>query len=302
MKPRILVVTPALGFGELIRQTLEDTGLFSLAVASSREAALQLATKGTVSLAILDSDLPDVVLEDFVGQLKENSQEMRLLVIPPEEAAPDYLGKLLPDGYLSKPFYLPDLPEMIQKILGVKILENSNQPDAKQNKHVDGETRKDGVSGKLSQRGSRKSSHVSVDHVPVWFQDAGQVHTSLTRLIPETSAYAAFVLRYAQVWAFAGEIREPELNLLAGMLTNQWSQGKETDLARFVHLAESSGECMLYATHLGGEYVLGMLFNAEVPFSMIRKQANGLSTNLRLFSPAGNPMVLADTSDEPVME
>jgi DNA-binding response OmpR family regulator len=71
MKPRVLVATPTLGFGEMIRQTLEATGALSVVVASGPDSALQQATKEPYTLAILDSDLGLPELKNFVQHLHQ---------------------------------------------------------------------------------------------------------------------------------------------------------------------------------------------------------------------------------------
>lgn len=121
---RILVATPTLGFGELIRQSLEDAGTFSVVITSGCETAVQLAEKEAYALAILDSDLDECLLTELAEKLRaateRQGEALRLLIVPPGENETAEYEALQVDGYISKPFYLPDLLEKVSRILGVE--------------------------------------------------------------------------------------------------------------------------------------------------------------------------------------
>ena len=114
------MATPTLGFGEMIRQTLEGTGALSVGVASGTDSAKQQATNDPYAMAILDSDLGLSELKNLAQHLRQTSPSLHLLIIPPEEEGLQReIETLEPDGFLSKPFYLPDLLETVQTLLGI---------------------------------------------------------------------------------------------------------------------------------------------------------------------------------------
>ncbi len=53
-------------------------------------------------------------------------------------------------------------------------------------------------------------------------------------------------------------------------LSRYWDHDEENDLVRFVRLASTDAEHMLYATRLAEGMVLALVFDAETPFSTIR--------------------------------
>jgi CheY-like chemotaxis protein len=282
MKPRILVATPTLGFGEMIRQTLEGTGALSVGVASGTDSAKQQATNDPYAMAILDSDLGLSELKNLAQHLRQTSPSLHLLIIPPEEEGLQReIETLEPDGFLSKPFYLPDLLETVQTLLGIDPA--AGALPAPENGRVAEVSIRDGKTSELRSRWpsplSKPPNHL--DNPPIWFQDASQVRGVLAQLVPQTAAFTAFVLRYDQVWALTGEASEAQIQFLATTVAQHWPQGNGTDLARFVHLEDQDSDCMLYATSVGGEYVLTLAFDAETPFSTIRKQVNVLSRTLK---------------------
>jgi CheY-like chemotaxis protein len=274
MKSLVLVITPATGFGELIQQSLDASGLYQTTPVSNGEHALYIAGREKVNLVILDSDLEGYNLKELVDQLRRHSERLKLVVIPPDmqQPHPD-LDQLGVDAYLSKPFYLPDLLDTVNILL-------QSDPEHAQPAESD--------SHAISSSGGppiAASSPGSADHprepAPDWFQDVEQVEGELMANYPATQACGVFLLRYDQLWASVGKISESEIQNLASLLTSHWAHGSDTDLARFIHLAECGGDCMLYATHIGEEYVLALVFEAEKPFSLIRKQTARLVHNLR---------------------
>lgn len=279
---QIYVATPSIGFGELIRQSLEEAGQCKVGIASGEDTALQMIGNQPPALVVLDSDLGLEPVNRLAKQLKEMAPEARLLIIPPEdEDASAALSDVIVDGFLSKPFYLPDLLDTVQSLLGITLHPAENQLKTSSN------SENDPVRGSQTAQHWPRLAAVRTKNpqnrvaAPAWFQDSGTVRGVLNRQFLETAAYGAFILRYDQVWAATGRLTEPTASSLALAIIQQWSQDTGTDLARFVHLEELEGDCMLYATSLGSEYILTMIFDAETPFSMIRRQANTLARNVK---------------------
>jgi hypothetical protein len=222
------------------------------------------------------------LLPELVDQLRrsidQQGEKLRLLIVPPEADQVADFEQLEVDGFISKPFYLPDLLEKVGQILGVEQQPpidpiETEQPTARE--HTS--SRKNG----LGKNQVRTAPPPEQEPAPGWFQDADQVRRVLEEGFSASMACGAFVLRYDQVWASVGQIPAEISQELGISLAQQWSTGSGTDLARFVHLEVCGGDCMLYATNLGDEYLLAIVFEAERPFSLIRKQASKLARCLR---------------------
>jgi REP element-mobilizing transposase RayT len=116
-----------------------------------------------------------------------------------------------------------------------------------------------------------------------WLSDVNRAAQHLTRLTLESSAQAAMITRTDQLWAYAGQLPQEAAHELAATLSRYWDHNEENDLVRFVRLASTDAEHMLYATRLAEGMVLALVFDAETPFSTIRTQASqlvhSLSTN-----------------------
>ncbi len=120
MQNSILVLTPQPSFGELIRQSLEETGRYRVEVEyQAAEALVRCRRPGSYRLIILDGDLlPGAPLDRLIADLRASQPEARLALIPPENPRnPQAIPDLPVDGALSKPFYLPSLVVTIDRLI-----------------------------------------------------------------------------------------------------------------------------------------------------------------------------------------
>ena len=284
----VLLVTPSEGFGELIRQTLEDDGGYHVVMVESVEKAL--AQKQDFSLAILDCDASDTLLVQVGRPLLNRIPDLRLIIVPPREAAshPDLTG-IIPHGYLSKPFYLPDLLHLVENTLnpGTALsdsstasqtqLENTPVPVITDTADRPSLPKKISLPTKTSPPAARGGTIIQL---PPWLQDVNRAAQHLTRLSLETAAQAALITRGDQLYAYAGGYPEDVAHELADAVSHYWGRQGGSDLARFIRLDTTGEEYMLYATSLPGEMVLSLVFDAKTPFSQIRTQASHLAQQL----------------------
>ncbi len=260
----VIIITPSTGFGELIRQILEEDGGYAVTLASDHTQAIAAVKADKPALCILDADLNDVPLLQLHEEMSAIVPNMLLVLIPPDnDPDQEELEALPADGYLSKPFYLPDLLVTIEKVIKNSDIEHINQLSPKPAPAV-----KPVVEAKPPAP------------PPDWLKDVELAAQYLTRLSFSSASQAALITRGEEIWAYAGELPQPAAEELARTTAYYWENGNRGDLARFVRLEATGGEYMLYAIGLGGEFVLALAFNAETPFSKIRSQANDLARAL----------------------
>jgi REP element-mobilizing transposase RayT len=84
------------------------------------------------------------------------------------------------------------------------------------------------------------------------------------------------ITRSNDLWAYAGGLSQSAAKEVAQTVTRNWDGQKGSDLLRFIRLESTKAEHMLYATRLGTNIVLALVFDAETPFSTIRSQASQL--------------------------
>lgn len=249
----LLVVTPHASFGELIRQSLEETGAYKVRVADSRIGALSALKQEEFQTAFLDFDLGTKVVVGIGQTLREAKPDILLIIISGEDDLPASLDEIKPWRVLNKPFYLPDLLRMLE--------EDADETPENQ----------------------EPANAIPEEGVP-WLEDVDKAAQHLTRLTLESSAQAALITRQNSLWAYAGSLSHEAANEIVAAIVRYWDTQKESDLLRFIRLEATRAEHMLYATRLSPGVIMALTFDAETPFSTIRSQANRLAQSLSISS------------------
>jgi REP element-mobilizing transposase RayT/DNA-binding NarL/FixJ family response regulator len=263
LSKNVLILTPSLGFGEMIRQVLEDAGGFQPRLVAAPQQGMDWAARDKVSLLILDADFEQLDLQAYVAEMRGLSPDMHLFMIPVEKRPNDpLLNKLGADAILPSPFYLPNLVHAIEQIYGPLTPKETVQR----------------ASYGAPPAGVRTSHQEEAPAPPEWLQDVSLAAQYLTGLSFTSASRAALITRGDQVWAYAGELPKRAAEELADAVAQQGANG--ADLARFVHLQATDADYMLYATGLGGEFTLALVFDAQMPFSQMRAQASELANAL----------------------
>jgi len=250
MATNVLVVTHDLPFGEFLSQSLEETGRFYVHVTNEAKKAVTFLLETDCTLAFIDSGTDKQEILAIGRRLRETRPAIRFIIIT-QPGWQESLEELAPDDYLSKPFYLPDLMDAVEKIYPE---EPSPEIAAKVEKTEEG--------------------------MPPWLSNVNKAAQHLTRLTLESSAQAALITNRDQLWAYAGQLPQEAAKELADTITRYWDREEENDLVRFVRLTSTEAEHMLYATRLAAGTVLALVFDAETPFSTIRSQAGQLAHSL----------------------
>jgi hypothetical protein len=99
------------------------------------------------------------------------------------------------------------------------------------------------------------------------------------------------------LWAYAGQLPQSATRELTDTVSRYWDRQEENDLVRFVRLASTNAEHMLYATRLTNDMVLALIFDAETPFSTIRTQASQLVHSLST-SPSEKQNAIEQNDDD----
>ena len=259
MTKSLLIVTPQTSFGSMLRSSLEETGQFRVFVAGDEPTALVQLKSEDCEMAFLDVDLGmEAVLE--IGRALRTIHANVELVIVSDEDLPPALDTLRPWTLLRKPFYLPELMDMLNAVPA-------------------GETPKP-VAELAPDIPSDIPMPAPESADLLWLQDVNKAAQRLTRLTLESSAQAALITRGKTLWAYAGGLSQETANELVRIVTRNWDEQKSGDLLRFARLETTRAEHMLYATTLGVDTVLALVFDAETPFSTIRSQANSLARSL----------------------
>ena len=267
MEANLLVVTPQASFGELIRQSLSDTGSFRVHMAKGRADAILTAEKENCTLTLLDMELGEIPILEIGRSLRSMNPDIDLVILADDDLPPA-MDAIRPWVLLRKPFYLPDF---IQLIRAVPVIPDNLLNALDQEKKNESKPEKKAS----TQKGDEEQE------IP-WLNDVAKAAQHLTRLTLESSAQAALITRGKELWAYAGQLSQNAAKELAQIVSRHWDAQKGNDLLRFVRLESTKAEHMLYATSMTADVILALVFDAETPFSTIRSQANQLAHSLAI--------------------
>jgi REP element-mobilizing transposase RayT/DNA-binding NarL/FixJ family response regulator len=269
MLKKVLILTPSPGFGGLIRQLLEDTGGFAPLLVADPRQAMQLAQKEALALTILDADLDIADFPKYISELRTHAPQSRLIVVPGDKNPTNpQLNQLDANAVLSTPFYLPDLVTAIEQLFGPLV------PEPAANRKMYGRS-----TGPISLP-ELEIEPEPKQPAPEWLRNVSQAARYLTRLSLESSSQAALITRGEQVWAYAGELPKEAADELADFVAEHVSTRPQTDLARFVRLKTTNAGYMVYATSLGSDFRLALVFDTETPFSKMRSHVSDMAKAL----------------------
>lgn len=262
-----IVLTPSPGFGEMVRQLLADAQDVRPHVLASPEAALEAAANG-LDLLVLDTDFADMDIAAYLASVEQAAPQAKTILILSEDTPADGWEQAGASAVLPQPLYLPDLAAAIEVLYGpLHVREEAA-------------TARFG-SAAVAARPAQAPSHAA----PAWLGDTALSAQHLAQLSMESASQAALITRGSQVWAYAGELPQAAANELAAAVSNGGEAG--ADVARFVRLEATGADYMLYATPLGSDYKLALVFDTQVPFSKMRTQVDKMATAMSAVAATG---------------
>jgi len=117
----ILVVDPNEPFAILLSEELKREG-YDIDMCLRGADALMLARRQHIDLAILDMALANPDAIELAQTLRETDASMRLMLIPlMGETLSPHAATLAVQGVLPKPFFLPELPGLIEAALSASV-------------------------------------------------------------------------------------------------------------------------------------------------------------------------------------
>ncbi|MCQ3975838.1 MAG: hypothetical protein DPW09_20575, partial [Anaerolineae bacterium] len=118
-KANILVVDSDEGFGFMLKEGLQNSGHYTAKWVHSGSEALQAVVEEAFDLVIIDMGLADMAPARLIQAVREAKNGMRIMMIPLiGQDLPDKIKTLEINGILTKPFFVGDLPDLIDQATG----------------------------------------------------------------------------------------------------------------------------------------------------------------------------------------
>jgi REP element-mobilizing transposase RayT len=260
MAVSLLIVTPEKQFGERLRGKVGRSGWGDLRVTDDFAEAIKTTRQRHCPLALLDAEMEQqgVSVTDIGYALRQINPEIQFILIQTKQGdIPAGVEALGPAAALPAFFEFPALETLVMQLLPETAVGSAGRSGAPAAPAEDG----------------------SEAELP-WLKDVNRAAQHLTRLTLESSAQAALITRDHDLWAYAGQFPRAAAQELAASIQRHWDREEKTDLLRFIRLAATGAEHMLYATRLTADLILALVFDSETPFSTIRSQAGKLASSL----------------------
>jgi CheY-like chemotaxis protein len=118
-KANILVVDSDEGFGNMLKEGLQNSGHYTAKCIHSGSDALQAVVAEAFDLVIIDMALLDMPPAALIQAMREAKNGQRIMMIPLiGQDLPDKIKALDINGILTKPFFVGDLPDLIDQATG----------------------------------------------------------------------------------------------------------------------------------------------------------------------------------------
>ncbi len=252
----VLVIGADPELAALIRRTLEAEHGCHVAVSATSSEALASARSAEYRLAIVDFDLPDLREADLVRRLRSLQPNVLLLAMTSDPGVhlDDPLGV---HATLPKPFYLPDLVELVDRLLRTLPLTPA------------------------------EAAASPAESAPHRLGDAAEAARLVAKGARDSGAYLVLLTRDGRRWVHAGAMPPSHVEQVVAKLRH-YGIGTETPgaVARYLRLPGASDAFLLYCLTLADTYLLAVLYPARVPFGSVRRQSGRLA---ELFLQAPTP-------------
>ena len=267
----ILIVDSSVGFATMLQESLEQDSGYRAAVAHTGSEALSVAASGTFDLAIVDLGIDaddDLDGATVARRLRQNQSGLRLMLIPLEgDELSDEVSDLDVQSVLSKPFFLPDLPALIESALAQPLNEPAESEKARE---------------------SNTTAQPATDIDPGMTPYAGSpdVVRELEDLAQEINAGAVLLIQDGEVLASVGQLSTETLNELAQIIRDSYRSSNR--LAEVLgrerrHFEQSieGGDYMLYSLTVVEDIILSAALRTNVALGIIRHRAKAAAKRLR---------------------
>ena len=293
--PNILVIDSDEGFGNMLKDGLVNSGHYRATCVHSGSNALEAVVEDQFDLVIIDMALTDMSPITLVQAIREAKNNMRIMMIPLiGQDLPEQVNTLNINGTLTKPFFVGDLPDMVNKALGRQTAPASAAPIGVPTPVPptrDPAPKKEEASAPATdaQPAIPVISTVSQETVRFLRANESEILRSLDDLNVEVRAEAILLIAGGELIAQAGMLdREhcEELTMLVAQSSQAAAQAakflgeKGDSFSQSLHEGE---EYRLYTLTLGEGILLSLALSSNVPLGMIRHQCRQVAEHLSRF-------------------
>ncbi|MDM8531482.1 response regulator [Anaerolineales bacterium HSG25] len=301
--PNILVIDPDEGFGTMLKEGLEGTGYYHVTWVDNGKDAIKAVRATNFDLTIVDIGVSDMSAYKLILGIRHFRKNMKIMLIPFfGQDLPDKLKKLNPNGILSKPFFVGDLPDLIDDALGRPRTERAPiaPPPAEESESTADSAKSDQGDTSSEEKEASDSTaeqpHFSPQIVAVPQKTVSYLRSNETEILRilddlnrEVRAEAILLIAGLELIAQAGILSREQCEKLTTLMAHSSQAASEAATflgepdKRFAQSLHEGSEYRLYSLSLGEGISLSLALSLNVPLGMIRHQCRQTAENLSRF-------------------
>ncbi len=276
MNYKVLVVEPDSGFSALISEMLPADSQFSIQPIETGREALVHAAQTPPDLVIVDTLISDMKLSDLIVGMRVRNPILPMMLIPAFGSELPVVAKGLDiQGVLPKPFFPPDLENLLHAALKGQVGDNT------------GELKIPDSTAKVMPPASLPQTSATLanlnDDAPEWLRNRDRAAQYLIQLSLESGAMATMLTRGTQRYAYAGQFSKEEADTITTMVYDYWKRNADNQRGNLMRIFTLNGdaEYMLNVTKVTDGVLLSIIVDANTPFSEVRKQSRKVIDGLQ---------------------
>ncbi len=273
---QVLIGDPNEAFATLLGEELERQG-YEVVRAGDEEEARAAARRHRFDLAIIDMGLEAPL--SLARDLRRAQRDLRLMLIPlmGQSLDEEVEAQLSIQGLLPKPFFLPDLPAMIEAALQAPITPKgvgamvSESPESVE----EVPTPSSSVEAESTSRPNRAQLQANLS----------QIRHLLDDLAREVSAHAVLLTYGDEIALWVGSLPQETIQAVADAVL----QGRQTSAAIAYALGReptrfeesiSGGDYMLYAVSVAPHAILAIAIQGTTSLGLLRLNARSIAREI----------------------
>jgi DNA-binding response OmpR family regulator len=286
----ILIVDSDEAFATILKEGIEMSGEHQATIVTRSEEAQKVADQTTLAMAIIDLGLQDDDPFELLESLRNEYQDLRLLVIPLDDV-PERVHALGIQGTLSKPFFLPDIPAQIEGALARPV--GTLPPDTGPEEEALPITEPPVFVDPPKPEAEAEIPATSGPFVPsaeVLAHLASQsrrLADHLRYLSRELNADAVLLTYGPELVAYAGHFGRADAERLAHVVSESWQASARVAMAlgreqvRFEQSLHEGEDYLLYSVAAAPDIVLSVALRTDRPLGMIRYNTKQTAQDLQ---------------------
>jgi DNA-binding response OmpR family regulator len=300
-KPNILVVDSDEGFGFMLKEGLQNTGQYTSICVHTGSDALEAVVEQNFDLVIIDMGLSDMSPATLVQAIHDAKSETRIMMIPlMGQDLPDNVRQLNINGVLPKPFFVGDLPDLVDEAMGRSRqrmptpapIPIKDLPEVAEISPATTPSTSEGyIETSPDETAAPAMAMTTVSQETVRFLRANE--TEVLRLLGdlnrEVRAEAILLVAGVDLIAQSGILSRDQCQDLA-LLVAQSTQAAAhaanflgERAGRFTQSLHEGAEYRLYTLTLSEGILLSLALSTNVPLGMIRHQCRQIAEQLSKF-------------------